>query len=243
MSKNSRQREAEAQAKADAKRHGARGRFKIISTSTAWSFAVFSFGAVLNYFGSNPRILYLPAFALCCLIMFITHGYISSKLEPVPLPDNPSAVIQKSPVAQPDYVPGTTLTYAQLREIFPFGYTLFIFNEGTFTYRIFPSDKLQWASDWERIEITPDFSKNMVTWRIPQLSASITREGKVHHFMRDIVFVLTVPIQQGRFDKIGLFSFDQLVTDAPYPFVGTLSANQRSPIFIMGFRIPPTDHK
>src|ERR1039457_4707947 len=38
---------------------------------------IWASGAILNYFGSNPRILYLPAIAFCCLIcgfvLFETH--------------------------------------------------------------------------------------------------------------------------------------------------------------------------
>lgn len=57
-------------------------RLKIPKPGVAWSFLVFSLGALLNYFGSNPRILYLPAIGLCGFIMFLTHDYISSQLAP-----------------------------------------------------------------------------------------------------------------------------------------------------------------
>lgn len=52
---------------------------KFLTTGTVTGFAIFSAGALLNYFGSNPRILYLPAVGACVWIMFQTHEYVASK--------------------------------------------------------------------------------------------------------------------------------------------------------------------
>jgi hypothetical protein len=52
---------------------------KVLSPANITAFLVFSASAILNYFGSSPRILYLPAFALCVWIMYQTHAYVSHK--------------------------------------------------------------------------------------------------------------------------------------------------------------------
>jgi hypothetical protein len=52
---------------------------KVLSPANITAFLVFSASAILNYFGSSPRILYLPAFALCLWIMYQTHAYVSHK--------------------------------------------------------------------------------------------------------------------------------------------------------------------
>jgi hypothetical protein len=77
---------AKSNAESDGKRQSTGRRFKVFRPSTVWSFVVFCGGGALNYFGSNPRILYLPAFAICCLILFLTHGYVESRLEKAPFP-------------------------------------------------------------------------------------------------------------------------------------------------------------
>ena len=52
---------------------------KVLTPANISAFTVFSLGGVLNHFGSNPRILYLPALAVCFWIMYQTHAYVSDK--------------------------------------------------------------------------------------------------------------------------------------------------------------------
>jgi hypothetical protein len=52
---------------------------KWLSPANITAFLVFSASAIINYFGSSPKILYLPAFALCLWIIYQTHAYVSSK--------------------------------------------------------------------------------------------------------------------------------------------------------------------
>ena len=47
--------------------------------NVVFGFLIFALGGALNYFGSNPRILYLPAFALCCWIFYELHSYVVFK--------------------------------------------------------------------------------------------------------------------------------------------------------------------
>jgi hypothetical protein len=80
---------------------------KWLSPANITAFLVFSASAILNYFGSNPRILYLPAVALCIWIMYQTHNYVSYKekrpsptsleatLSPALVVDRPSLVVSR----------------------------------------------------------------------------------------------------------------------------------------------------
>src|ERR1051326_1161388 len=61
-------------------------------------------------------------------------------------------------LASSDTIPGTKITEKNLREVFPFGYAIFSFRDGRWTYSPLPSDKMQWSADWENLQIIPDFS-------------------------------------------------------------------------------------
>lgn len=69
---------------------------KVLSPANITAFLVFSASAILNYFGSSPRILYLPAFALCVWIMYQTHAYVAHK-EAAQNPSKPNAVSEERP--------------------------------------------------------------------------------------------------------------------------------------------------
>jgi hypothetical protein len=62
---------------------------------------IWATGGILNYFGSNPRILYLPAAAFCVLVMLATHRYVSRQL----------AKASPSPVIHPPQAPPTEITF------------------------------------------------------------------------------------------------------------------------------------
>ena len=67
-------------------------------------------GGFLNYYGSNPRILYLPLLGICVLLFFVGHSYIRSEIrrrtaiaseKPRPQEKNESAEIIPTPQVEP----------------------------------------------------------------------------------------------------------------------------------------------
>jgi hypothetical protein len=58
---------------------------------------VFSLGGPLNFFGSNPRILYLPAIVACACILYFTHAYVASlKSRPNSLDKQPPTSLERT---------------------------------------------------------------------------------------------------------------------------------------------------
>jgi hypothetical protein len=53
---------------------------KIAGGGAIISFGTLLLSAALNYFGTNPRILYLPAFGICLFVMYGTHIYVRNEL-------------------------------------------------------------------------------------------------------------------------------------------------------------------
>lgn len=43
------------------------------------AIALFCLSGLLNYFGSNPRILWFPAIGVCLLILYVTYSYIAEQ--------------------------------------------------------------------------------------------------------------------------------------------------------------------
>lgn len=55
------------------------------------TFILFLIGAAFNYYGSNPRILYVPLVGICILFFYLGHLYIRSEIyqKATPPPDSP----------------------------------------------------------------------------------------------------------------------------------------------------------
>ena len=174
--------------------------------------------------------------AICAWWLF---GLLISLSQPPKTTQKESSTSQPTPLqtstpvptsSRPESVPSTGIPYAKLEALFPFGYVVFLMGKGKHTYEPEPSEKLRWIADWSKVEIIPDFSKRTVRWNIPSLSSTTT----AHH--------LQVLRQQtgGMYplDTKRIFAIKSMyVENEPLIWVGTLSDDQRFPIFVLGFRI------
>ncbi len=68
----------------------------------------------MNYFGSHPKILYLPATGICLLIMYWTHIYVQNRLKDAISPKNTPATT--APATPP---PPQNTTYGPKSPIMP----------------------------------------------------------------------------------------------------------------------------
>ena len=155
--------------------------------------------------------------------------------EPSPNPKSPEAPTTPPPqitnVAEPDYVEGTRFTHAELKDIFPFGYTIF-YSDGNerFRYEVVTNGLLDWSIDLDNVKFEPDFSRGIVSLHIPPLSA----KGKNGATMDDVEMGDgSMPFKTG-----AIFKFPFVFANLPAVWVAVLSDNQRMPVFALGFRIP-----
>jgi hypothetical protein len=153
------------------------------------------------------------------------------------IPGNPgrntSAASPSSHVAaaipQPDYIEGTQFTRMLMDDRFPFGYAIFFVREGDkLVHEVSAAGRLQWDINWDNVKIEPDFAAQKVKWTIPQYRA----KNKSANFSIDAAAIDITPFSVGNRACSGYLS----LTD-PLPFLGILSDNQRSPVFIIGFRV------
>jgi len=80
---------------------------KIAGGGAIISFGFLLLSAAWNYFGTNPRILYLPALGICLFIMYGTHIYVRSELAKRQAPK--SAETREAQPAQPKASPSPPL--------------------------------------------------------------------------------------------------------------------------------------
>jgi hypothetical protein len=141
-------------------------------------------------------------------------------------------VINSEP-AKPDFIPGTQITHAQLRHMFPFGYVLISFRDGKegFDPRL-EEDQLKIDVDWNQIQITPDFEKRTVLWDVknmhvykPRTSMEIGSLNIRQTFPMKVGVPYEYPASFGR-------------KPSPHIYFATVNDNQVTPVFVMGFRIP-----
>ena len=129
-----------------------------------------------------------------------------------------------------DYIEGTTATHKAINDYFSFGYAIIHLNEqGERQINEVHSKRLDWKLDWERVKIEPDFVAGNVKWTVVPISAKYL-DGEV--LFQDSTFKLQTPFQVGAW-PIMAFGNREL----PTIFVSVLSANQRNPVFVIGFRI------
>jgi hypothetical protein len=138
-------------------------------------------------------------------------------------------------VVQQDYIGGTRFTHKKVREIFPFGYAVIYFSgEQRFRYETFRTGLIEWTLDWNNVKIEPDFSAATVHWTIPTV---LIKGTNVHHGSTADLNVGAIETESvfkaGAMNRVGIVDFK----DDPVIYVGTLSDNQRSPVFVIGFRI------
>jgi hypothetical protein len=142
---------------------------------------------------------------------------------------------------KPDFIPGTRATHAQMRNVFPFGYTIFSERDGRWTYDARPSEKYQWSGNWSLVKITPDFSRKCVMWEIPSITAIKSGSQGANEYSNNWIF-FSVPL---------IPNFITLVENPVCPcfdnepclWVCTLNDDQRFPVFCIGFKIASEDRK
>ena len=138
----------------------------------------------------------------------------------------------RTPVATPDYIPGTIVTHADLRKALPFGYVVFSQHESITTHIPYPTDKLVWEADWSTIRIRPNFSDNTVEWGIERISGYMPHLGKSKAFhVEGIAWV--VPLTLGTVFPVTKHR------NQPELCFGTIGIDQRKPVFVLGFVIVP----
>ncbi len=136
----------------------------------------------------------------------------------------------------PDFVPGTNITPSGLTRAFPFGWIVFSPLEGTrFTMEMDPAIQgVKFDSGFvDGIQCTPNVVNRTVTWILNNPS------------FRTINGVRTVlSVQGGRIEQTVPMNIGQewgispvTVSGEPEMVVVTLSDNQRTPKFVLGFRI------
>ncbi len=147
------------------------------------------------------------------------------------------AFLPRGPVGQADqqsdYIEGTTITHAELKAFFPFGYLVVSARDGQWTYTPPPGDWMKYRIPANLIKITPDFLNRTVKWEIPVFS--FNSETTSIHIQSDgrFRFEPTFPMKM-RTAFVPMFYFK----GEPSPHVACLSDNQRLPVFVLGFRIP-----
>ena len=135
-----------------------------------------------------------------------------------------------------DYVDGTTTERAELRTQFPFGYVVVRQSVDMETWQPNPLNHIEWRIDWDKTTINPDFATRTVSWQIINPSATKLRNGKKVGSLNsdNVAFLQTVPLIVGDYYPVRAVS---LGANEPQIFVGTISDNQRIPVFVLGFRL------
>jgi hypothetical protein len=140
----------------------------------------------------------------------------------------------KIEIAQPAYIEGTDVTYKQLEELLPFGNAIFYYSENKrFTYQVFKNGLVDWQIDWDNVKIEPDFVAGTVKWTIPA-PISIVGTNINIQMKGNSAAVGVIPFKRDKIFSAGLL-YDS--PNKPTLWIGTLSDDQRSPVFVIGFRI------
>jgi hypothetical protein len=177
----------------------------------------------------------IAAFSISILtVIFIRH--------PQPNPEPSPSELTTKPAQPIDYIEGTTFTYAMLKDALPFGYVLFYWRDGEIRSWIpHPDSRLEWNVDWNRVRITPDFAERTVVFEFPEIGFSYLQDG-VRKPVGSGNRVTTRPITMRVGDLRGLQAIFHGKNE-PTLCVATLSDNQRTPVFIVGFRIDDSNAK
>jgi hypothetical protein len=133
-------------------------------------------------------------------------------------------------VVQPDYIEGTSIGRQQFEHFFPFGYAIIYPNEdGEKRTHEVHNNMMNWKIDWNKVKIEPDFQGGMVTFTVPDPSAT----GNNQIVSQNSLFSSVLPLTNGICRRIG-FNFG----NNPVPNVCVLNTDERNPVFAIGFRIP-----
>jgi len=191
---------------------------------TASVAVVFVFWSVnLSKSSSNPSMLDL-SHGITNLAMMISESSNATQLKPT------TTIIA---LPQPDFIEGTRYTQNRLNEIFPYGYVVFWYGQNhILRNQISKNGKQDWKLDVDAVSLDPDFDSGKVTWMLPSVNSTpegfwpeLTINGSTIH--------VTANLKEGFARQAGF-----LVENKPMMYVMTLSDNQRTPVFAIGFRIP-----
>jgi hypothetical protein len=137
------------------------------------------------------------------------------------------------PVNHTDYIEGTEYTQKRLEDIFPFGYAVFFFGQNRILRNeVFKNGLLDWKLDVDQVAIAPDFFTGQVTWTIPNVNTTPDGPGPKIIINGGTVSA-SVPLKKGCIRRTGFY-----LANKPVMHVMTLGDNQRTPVFVVGFRIP-----
>lgn len=134
-----------------------------------------------------------------------------------------------------DIIEGTLYTRAQLSKRFPFGYAVFFFGQNRIlSDEVVTNGLMEWTLDEKHVSIEPDVQNRVVQWNIPQ--NNITSLSPHVHIQGGSIS-MTSPFKTGLFVRSRVL----FVPNKPLLYIGTLSDDQRFPVFVIGFRIPEKD--
>jgi len=138
-------------------------------------------------------------------------------------------------IVQPDYIEGTRVTHSDLGYMFPYGYGIIYLNrDKRLKYEVFKTGKTEWVLDWDKVKIEPDVSKQIVHWSVPIVETKITKVPNGNAFKMVGGSISTdSTFKPGEYRRAGVY-----MESVPVMHVGTLSDNQLTPVFVIGFRIP-----
>jgi hypothetical protein len=195
---------------------------------------VFSLGGPLNFFGNDPRIFYFPAVVLCALLCWIimsgTHRFVSHKLNPSTT-TAPQSLVESAKSTE-KRIEGTDVSHEQLTDLFPFGYAVIYITENKrIRYEVFKNGLMDWKLDWDRLKVEPDIVSGNVTWTVCDLEGTSPDSSLAIHVGK---MTVVRPLQKNG----QIYPMAIIFERKPVPYVMTLSDNQRTPIFAIGFRIP-----
>ncbi|MGD1088783.1 MAG: hypothetical protein ABR955_08680 [Verrucomicrobiota bacterium] len=129
-----------------------------------------------------------------------------------------------------DYIEGTDFTHKQLWNTFPFGYAIIHFGQNRIeNYEIVTNGLMDWKIDLNHVIIKPNYFEGKVEWTIPHVSATS---------------ISGLDFNAGEMEAISDFKTGSLAApgvlvakNKPVLCIGTLNDNQRSPVFVIGYRI------
>lgn len=132
-------------------------------------------------------------------------------------------------------IDGTQVSYGQLNEFFPFGFTTFsLDSKQNLTQNRTKTGFMEWKIDWSRLKITPDVTKGKVEWVFPPMYSTNLDVEEVEPIPFDWYEVHDF--------KKGFFGLNlPSVVGQPSVFAGVINDNQLNPIFAIGMRIRTDD--
>lgn len=217
-------------------------------------------GALWGKFGDTPFGLVLLLIGLCFGFFLVAHKIFKRDWFRYGVPTALSVLIvvgtvlvvknaskvptpttaQSQPPVAPQTIAGTHITHDVISEIFPYGYGLLFVSDAQPTrHKVFigTNNLIKWDVDWEKIEITRDVAAGAMKLNVP---AKIdTPEGAKggQLFISGPSGGYTQLVFGSKL-KTGWMALSPIyMRNKPALCVLTLSDNQRTPIFAIGFRI------